>query len=117
MDDETFEKLVEEANQMEFKTEEEAKAFFDGKMKEFTRMRTKKRVEKPDLREQTDPLYAMMKEDKKLSSRYQDTWDLDDTDKHAYMDQVEKNIGRYPMGFRHYENFESYRVYKEDATL
>lgn len=86
-------------------------------MKEFTRIKNKKVVVKEDLREKTDPYWAMMKEDKKISSRYADTWDLDDEDKHAYLDMVEKNIARYPIGFRHYENFENYKAFKEDATI
>lgn len=32
-------------------------------------------------------------------------------------EMVEKNIGRYPIGFRHYENFENYRVKYPDANL
>lgn len=117
MDDETFEKLIEEANAAEFQTEEEAQAFFDKKMKEFTRIKNKKVVVKEDPREKTDPYWAMMKEDKKISSRFADTWDLDDEDKQAYLDMVEKNIARYPIGFRHYENFENYKAFKEDATI
>jgi hypothetical protein len=69
MDDETFEKLVEEANSKEFATEEEAKAFFESKLSDWSRAKLKKRKVTVDHRESTDPYYAMMKEDKEINSR------------------------------------------------
>jgi hypothetical protein len=30
---------------------------------------------------------------------------------HKEMDRIESNIGRYPRGFRHYENYINYRQY------
>ena len=77
----------------------------------------KKRRAGVDPREQTDPYYAMMKTEKEISSRLADTFDLDPEDYNAYMDKVERNIGRYPHGFRHYENYINYRVAKPEATL
>ena len=117
MDEETFQKLVDEANAREFKNEEEAKAFFDGKLQEFSRMRLKKRKVVVDDRENNDPYYAMMKQEKQISSRYANQFDMDDQDHHAYLDNVEKSIGRYPIGFRHYENFENYKAFKEDGNI
>lgn len=70
MDEETFQKLVDEANSREFKNEEEAKVFFEGKLQEFSRMRLKKRKVVVDERENNDPYYAMMKQEKQISSRY-----------------------------------------------
>lgn len=43
IDDETFEKMVEEAEKLDFKTEEEAKAYFDGQLKEWSRTKLRKR--------------------------------------------------------------------------
>jgi hypothetical protein len=36
---------------------------------------------------------------------------------HGYLDNVEKSIGRYPLGFRHYENFENYKAANPTATI
>jgi hypothetical protein len=33
------------------------------------------------------------------------------------MDRLDNNIGRYPLGFRHYENFENYRTVFPDASI
>lgn len=38
-------------------------------------------------------------------------------DYHKEMDRIENNIGRYPVGFRHYENFDNYRVQFPDTTI
>ena len=43
MDDETFERYVEEAKKVDFKTEEEAKAWFEEKLKDWAKTRVKKR--------------------------------------------------------------------------
>jgi hypothetical protein len=71
----------------------------------------------PDERAESDPYYAMLKEDKPIASRFSDHFDLDDTDAHAYLDRVEEQIGRYPVGFRHYENFENYRVKYPEQSI
>lgn len=70
-----------------------------------------------DEREETDPYWAMLKEDKVITSRFQDEFDMEKDDAHAYMDKVEQNIARYPVGFRHYENFDNYRTVYPDATI
>lgn len=33
------------------------------------------------------------------------------------LDRIESNIGRYPVGFRHYENWQNYTSMYPDATL
>jgi hypothetical protein len=43
IDDETFAKLIEEAEKLDFKTEEEAKAYFDEQLKEWSRTKLRKR--------------------------------------------------------------------------
>lgn len=59
----------------------------------------------------------MMKTEKQMSSRFSDHFELDPEDYNAYMDKVERSIGRYPHAFRHYENYINYRVVKPEATL
>ena len=44
-------------------------------------------------------------------------FDLDDEAHHQLQDQMEGNIGRYPIGFRHYENFESYHTVHRDLSI
>lgn len=103
---------------MDFKNEDEAKAYFDEKIKDWAKIsKLSKRKVEVDEREAADPYYKMMKEDKDISSRYSNIFDLDDEDYHAYYDQVEKSIGRYPEGFRHFENYENYRSVRPDSTL
>ena len=68
MDDETFEKYVEEAKKVDFKTEEDAKTWFEEKLKDWSKTRVKKRKVTVDQREATDPYYAMMKTDKPISA-------------------------------------------------
>lgn len=38
-------------------------------------------------------------------------------DYHKYMEQAEAGIGRYPKGFRHYENFTNYSMIFRDANI
>jgi hypothetical protein len=37
--------------------------------------------------------------------------------KHAEIARVNEKIGRYPFGFRHYENYEDYRHVFKKATM
>jgi hypothetical protein len=109
--------LVDDAEKLNFKTEEEAKAFFDKKITEWSKMKLKKRKVEVDEREKKDPYYAMLKEEKPITSRYSNHFDIDDEDYHSFYDQIERNIGRYPIGFRQYENFENYSAAYPDSTI
>jgi hypothetical protein len=51
IDDETFEKMLEEAEKLDFKTEEEAKAYFDEQLKDWSRTKLRKRKVQVDKRE------------------------------------------------------------------
>lgn len=54
----------------ELKTEEEARKYFNEKIKvEWTKMKRAKPVEEIDLREQRDPYYKMLKRDPVIKSR------------------------------------------------
>jgi hypothetical protein len=33
------------------------------------------------------------------------------------MERIEANIGRYPIGFRHYENYENYKAKFPEASI
>jgi hypothetical protein len=59
----------------------------------------------------------MMKTDKEISSRFENLFELDDEDHHLYYDKIEKSIGRYPVGFRHFENYENYKTVMPDANI
>lgn len=86
IDDETFEKYVEDAKKQDFKTEEDAKSWFEEKLKDWSKTRIKKRKTVVDEREATDPYYAMMKTEKPIASRYQNVFDLDDDAHHQMYD-------------------------------
>jgi hypothetical protein len=110
IDDETFQKMLEDAEKLDFKSEEEAKAYFDEQLKDWSRTKLRKRKVTVDQREKEDPYYAMLKTEDPIESRYADHFDIDDESVHRYMDEVERNIGRYPDGFRQFENYENYRA-------
>jgi hypothetical protein len=115
--DEDWDKIMEELEAQHFETEEEAKTYFDGKLKDWSRTHATKRKVEVDERAETDPYYALLKEEPEITSRFSNYFDLEDRDADAYLDRVEKSIGRYPIGFRHYENYENYRVKYPDATI
>lgn len=118
IDDETFQKMIEEAEKLDFKTEEDAKAYFDERLKDWSkRVKLSKRKVVVDKREQEDPYYAMLKREDPIESRYEDHFDLEPEAIHRYLDEIDRNIGRYPEGFRHYENYENYRSVYPDATI
>lgn len=89
IDEDTFNKIIDEANAQIFANEEEAKTFFEGKIKDWSRMKLKKRKVVKDERESKDPYYAMMKEEKEIGSRFANHFDLDDLDMHSYYDSIE----------------------------
>jgi len=84
---------------------------------DWSRKKVKKRKVAVDEREEKDPYYAMMKTEKEIVSRFENHFDIDDEDHHAYYDKIEQSIGRYPVGFRHYENYENYKTIKPEATI
>ena len=59
----------------------------------------------------------MLKREEPIESRYMDHFDIDDEAVHRYWDEVERSVGRYPDGFRHYENYENYRVVYQNSTI
>lgn len=71
MDEEEWEKIVAELEAQRFKTEEEAKTYFDAKLKD-VRLRLIQRRPVKDERAEKDPYYAMLKEDKPIASRFSD---------------------------------------------
>lgn len=70
MDDATFEAILAEAEAQDFKSEEDAEKYFNGKIKEWSRIRIKKPKIVKDEREERDPYYAMLKTEKEIASRY-----------------------------------------------
>lgn len=63
IDDETFQKIIEEAKEQRFETEEEALVFIEKLSKEKYKKKRAKRDVAMDEREKDDPYYAMMKND------------------------------------------------------
>ena len=99
-------------------TEEEAKAYFEEKIKaEWESMKTKKPSKEIDTRELRDPYYNMLKKDKPIESRYSNYYDIEDEAWEKYYNKADQNIARYPVGFRHYENWENYRVVNPHASV
>lgn len=93
-------------------------------MKELLRELTKKRkwYKKPppdedDIRRQTDPYYAALNPIKKAESAFENVFYLPHRQWHDEMERRENNIGRYPIGFRHLENYDNYRVEFPEASL
>lgn len=117
MSNEDFEKMVKDANDMEFANEEEATAYFEEKLK--ARSRKVRDRRKPDLREKTDPYYKMLKNEMETIKPVTDSNELevDANDFFKMNDDDNKNIGRYPKNYRHYENYENYKVHNPSATL
>lgn len=72
MDDENFQRIVEEVRAMEnLDTEEEYRAYFDEKIKkEWRNLKKKGSYTEIDIREEKDPYYKMLKRDKPVESRY-----------------------------------------------
>jgi len=65
----------------------------------------------------TEDEIKIMKREKTVESRYNNEFSISPEDKHVLYDKVERNIGRYPIEFRHYENYDNYKLKNEFATL
>lgn len=73
-----------------FKNEEEAKAYFDEKIKiEWTKMKRVKPSRAHDLRELRDPYYKILKEERPIESRYSNYYEIDDEDYQNFYDKVD----------------------------
>jgi hypothetical protein len=44
-------------------------------------------------------------------------FEMDEKNERIYLESVTQSIGRYPLGFRHYENFVNYKMVVKDATV
>ena len=52
----------------------------------------------------------MLKTEKEINSRFANEWDLDDEDYNKELERLDTTIGRYPVGFRHFESYENYKI-------
>jgi hypothetical protein len=111
--------MLEEAREMsKISTPEQAREYFDKKVKaEWRKLKRAPPLKEIDIRELKDPYYQMLKRDKPIESRYTNYFDISDQDYHKYFADLEKNIGRYPIGFRQYENFENYKIANPNASI
>lgn len=59
----------------------------------------------------------MMKREPVVESKVDDQFSVDPDDLKKMQEYMNKAIGRYPPGFRHYENFENYQIINPGATI
>lgn len=76
-----------------------------------------------DTRAEKNPYYHMLKNelrDIEILTEFRSNNSamiLRPEDRFKMWEHAERNIGRYPLGYRHYENYESYRLHKPEATI
>lgn len=120
---EKLDKILEEAGLLQFKTEEEAVKWLNEKLqKEFTReinytYRGPKKQEPEHPRRKYDRYYQFLKRHEAPESLTTGSFFLSPKDFNEEMDYLENEIGRYPIGFRHYENYQNYRLKYPNANI
>ena len=128
--EEQFEEIVDKMVNLEFETEDAALEFFDAqyldaieRLKKVNVLNTKKEIKKRAnlyrKEEEIEPTEFLNRDDKTKGG---DTMFLDEylMDKKAIHDEWEmqqNEIGKYPLGFRKYENFINYRVVHPEADI
>lgn len=90
------------------------------KIKEWTKKCKKYKIKVEDVdeeRKKVDPVYAFFARDKAVHSPIKNEFWLEHADRKRYNKQIESNTGRYPVGFRHYENYYNYKVVYPESTI
>lgn len=79
-----------------------------------TRSRPSRRPKDPS----SDPSREFFEgEQAPVESLFDDHWTLTPEDEQRWLKDKSDRVGRYPEGFRHYENFASYLIGNPDATI
>lgn len=128
--EEQFEEIVDKMVNLEFETEDAALEFFDAqyldaieRLKKVNVLNTKKEIKKRAnlyrKEEEIEPTEFLNRDDKTKGG---DTMFLDEylMDKKAIHDEWEmqqNEIGKYPLGFRKYENFINYRFVHPEGDI
>ena len=118
VDDETLEKILEAVEETVFDDDSAAEAFFQKKLEEMQKFKySQKPPKKAPLA--NDPISQILRYDNPeyVQSRLSDEFVMSNEELHQEMERQEANVGRYPIGFRHYENYEFYALAKPDATI
>lgn len=107
-----IETIMKEMFEMEFNNDEEVMAHFKERLGKQKKNRDPR---KPDTRAKKDPYYAAMKNDAETITPLSDPGGGGEMlttykDFCTLQDMREKTIGRYPIGYRHYENYTNYRI-------
>lgn len=94
-----------------FESDEDAQAYFEKKLEQIKKIRIRqKHPRKPKL--SNDPIARKVRHENpiQVDSRNDDVYTMTHRDHHREMERIEANVGRYPTGYRHFENYEFYSL-------
>ena len=119
MDEEDFKKMYDQLQTIDVENEEEVQKIVQEKVKEWFNKKNKKRYQpKPSPDKKKNPYEYMLQDDREsIYSIAQDEFILSLENKHKHRKIINSNIGRYPIGFRHFENYDNYRVKHPESTI
>lgn len=126
LDQERIEKVLEEVVTKDgLKTGDEAVAFFEEQWRKLMEANKVHRVHKTPGPEFVDPKGEseqqkwdkLVNKDSDYHSVHPEEFVLDAPNAKKRSKYIHERIGRYPMGFRHFENFANYSQEKKDATI
>ena len=122
-----MQKIIEAVSvyDIENKTQEEVEQWFEEqhskmvKARNFGEWTTPLGFKKTDGRNivQEDPIDKAIQKTKVPVSDYLNAWVLDNENKIAEHEWEQNNFGRYPDGYRHYENYANYSQVITEATI
>jgi hypothetical protein len=99
-----------------FYQEEDAIKFFEEYYEKIKAKRVKLnryRPRKPETRDK----YDVLLDNADPESLMGEEWILDEENARKYFKNLDENTTRYPHGFRHYENFASYKLVQPDTEI
>lgn len=128
--EEQFELIVDKMVNLEFETEDAAFEFFDAQYQDAltslrkvnvanTKKEIKKRANLYRKEEEIEPTEFLNRDDKTKGgdTMFLDEYLMDKKNAYDEWEMQQNEIGKYPLGFRKYENFINYRVVHPEADI
>ncbi len=111
--------MYEELQTLDMDNQEEVQKIVKAKVLEWFNKKKQRRYKaKPFPDKKTDPYTHMLQDDREsIYSMSQDEFILNLENQHKHRKIVNSTIGRYPIGYRHYENYENYRIKYPERSI
>ena len=111
--------MYEELQTLDMDDQEKVQAIVKEKVLDwFNKKKMRRYKAKPFPDKKKDPYSYMLQDDRdSIYSMSQDEFILNTENTHKHRRIINSTIGRYPIGYRHFENYENYKVKYPERTI